>query len=128
MFQRKPRGYRHRSNGRGRSSHENGYMQARPRSNSFSNRPIRNNFRPTQSAERLLEKYNTLAKEAMLSGDKTLGENYLQHADHFMRIIEDKNKNKDQNKVDIIDKTVSGDKPSLEDNNIKKEDVIKNKE
>ena len=128
MFQRKPRGYRHRSNGRGRSSHENGYMQARPRTNSFSNSQTRNNFRPTQSAERLLEKYNTLAKEAMSSGEKTLAENYLQHADHFMRIIEDKNKNRDQNKVDIIDKTVSGDKPSLEDNNIKKEDVIKNKE
>ena len=128
MFQRKPRGFRRRSNGRGRSSHENGYMQARLRSNSFSNSQTRNNFRHTQSAEKLLEKYNTLAKEAMLSGDKTLGENYLQHADHFMRIIEDKNKNRDQNKVDIIDKTVSGDKPSLEDNNIKKEDVIKNKE
>ena len=128
MFQRKPRGFRRRSNGRGRSSHENGYMQARPRSNSFSNSQTRNNFRHTQSAERLLEKYNSLAKEAMSSGDKTLGENYLQHADHFMRIIEDKNKNRDQNKVDIIDKTVSGDKPSLEDNNIKQEDVIKNKE
>ena len=128
MFQRKPRGFRRRSNGRGRSSHENGYMQARPRSNSFSNSQTRNNFRHTQSAERLFEKYNTLAKEAMSSGDKTLGENYLQHADHFMRIIEDKNKNRDQNKVDIIDKTVSGDKVSLEDNNIKQEDVIKNKE
>ena len=128
MFQRKPRGFRRRSNGRGRSSHENGYMQARPRSNSFSNSQTRNNFRHTQSAERLLEKYNSLAKEAMSSGDKTSGENYLQHADHFMRIIEDKNKNRDQNKVDIIDKTVSGDKPSLEDNNIKQEDVIKNKE
>ena len=128
MFQRKPRGFRRRSNGRGRSSHENGYMQPRPRSNSFSNSQTRNNFRHTQSAERLFEKYNTLAKEAMSSGDKTLSENYLQHADHFMRIIEDKNKNRDQNKVDIIDKTVSGDKPSLEDNNIKQEDVIKNKE
>ena len=30
----------------------------------------------------------------MSSGDKTLSENYLQHADHFMRIIEDKNKNR----------------------------------
>ena len=128
MFQRKPRGFRRRSNGRGRSSYENGYMQARPRSNSFSNSQTRNNFRPTQSAERLLEKYNTLAKEAMSSGEKTLAENYLQHADHFMRIIEDKNKNRDQNKVNIIDKTISGDKPSLEDNNIKQEDVIKNKE
>ena len=128
MFQRKPRGFRRRSNGRGRLSHENGYMQARPRSNSFSNSQTRNNFRHTQSAERLLEKYNTLVKEAMSSGDKTLSENYLQHADHFMRIIEDKNKNRDQNKVNIIDKTVSGDKPSLENNNIKQEDVIKNKE
>ena len=128
MFQRKPRGFRRRSNGRGRSSHENGYMQARPRSNSFSNSQTRNNFRHTQSAERLFEKYSALAKEAMSSGDKTLGENYLQHADHFMRIIEDKNKNRDQNKVDVIDKTISGDKPSLEDNNIKQEDVIKNKE
>ena len=128
MFQRKPRGFRRRSNGRGRSSHENGYMQARPRSNSFSNSQTRNNFRHTQSAERLFEKYNTLAKEAMSSGDKTLGENYLQHADHFMRIIEDKNKNRDQNKVDIIDKTASDNKPSLEDSNIKQEDVIKNKE
>ena len=128
MFQRKPRGFRRRSNGRGRSSHENGYMQARPRSSSFSNSQTRNNFRHTQSAERLLEKYNTLAKEAMSSGDKTLSENYFQHADHFMRIIEDKNKNRDQNKVNIIDKTVSGDKPSLENNNIKQEDVIKNKE
>ena len=128
MFQRKPRGFRRRSNGRGRSSHENGYMQVRPRSNSFSSIQTRNNFRQTQSAEKLFEKYNDLAKEAMSSGDKTLGENYLQHADHFVRIIEDKNKNRDQNKVDIIDKTVSGDKPSLEDNNIKQEDVIKNKE
>ena len=135
MFQRKPRGFRRRSNGRGRSSHENGYMQSRPRSNSFSTRSnsfsnsqTRNNFRHTESAERLLEKYNTLAKEAMLSGDKTLGENYLQHADHFMRIIEDKNKNRDQNKVDIIDKAVVDDKPLLEVSNIEQEDIIKNKE
>ena len=128
MFQRKPRGFRRRSNGRGRSSRENGYMQARSRSNSFSNNQTRNNFRYTQSAEKLLEKYNALAKEAMSSGDKTLGENYLQHADHFMRIIEEKNKNRDQSKVNIIDKTIAADKPQSEDNNIKQEDVIKNKE
>ena len=103
MYQNRPRRFRHRSNGRKRPSHDNGDMQMRLRSNSFSNSQTRNNFRHTQSAERLFEKYNTLAKEAMSSGDKTLGENYLQHADHFMRIIEDKNKNRDQNKVNIID-------------------------
>ena len=110
MFQGKPKGFRRRSNGRGRSSHENGYMQARPRTNSFSNSQTRNNFRPTQSAERLLEKYNTLAKEAMSSGEKTLAENYLQHADHFARIIEDKNKNRVQSKPNVIDKPIDGER------------------
>ena len=128
MFQRKPRRFRRRPNGRGHSSHENGYMQVRAGPNSFSNNHTRNNFRHTQSAEKLFEKYNTLAKEAMTTGDKTLGENYLQHADHFMRIIEEKNKNRDQSKVNIIDKTIAVDKPQSEDSNIKQEDVIKNKE
>ena len=77
MFQRKPRRFRRRSNGRGHSSRDNGYMQARLRSNSFSNTQTRNNFRQTQSAEKLFEKYNSLAKEAMSTGDKTLGENYF---------------------------------------------------
>ena len=103
------------------------------RNNSFSNGHARNNFRPTQSAEKLLEKYNDLAKEAISSGDKTLGENYLQHADHFMRIIEDKNRNRDQVKTNVIEKTVAdstvADSTSAADNNkINQEDTIKNKE
>jgi len=128
MFQTKQRRFSGRTNGRRHTSHHNGSRKNQPRTNSFTNGKQRNNFRPFQSAQKLFDKYTALAKEAMSSGDKTLVENYLQHADHFMRIIEDKNKNRDQNKVDIIDKTVSGDKPSLEDNNIKQEDVIKNKE
>ena len=128
MFQRKQRRFRRRSNDRDRSSRENGYMQVRAGPNSFSNNHTRNNFRHTQSAEKLFEKYNTLAKETMSSGDKTLGENYLQHADHFMRIIKEKNKDRDQSKVNIIDKEIAVDKPQSEDSNIKQEDVIKNKE
>jgi hypothetical protein len=103
MFQRKPRRFtRHRSNDRGHPSRPNGHGQPRIRPSSFSNGPTRNNFRPTQSPEKLLEKYNTLAKEAISSGDKMLGENYLQHADHFIRIIEDKNKNRLQNKINVV--------------------------
>ena len=128
MFQRNRRGFRRRSNGRGRSSHENGYMQARPRSNSFSNIQTRNNFRQTQSAEKLLEKYNALATEAMTSGDKTLGENYLQHVDHFTRVIEDKSKNKDQSKANVINKSTVDDKRPSENSEIKQEDVTKNQE
>jgi len=43
------------------------------------------------NAERLLEKYSNLAKEALTSGDKILSENYYQHADHFLRVIENRN-------------------------------------
>ena len=128
MFQRNRRGFRRRSNGRGRSSQANGYMQARSRSNSFSNDQTRNNFRPTQNAEKLLEKYNTLAKEAMSLGDKTLCENYLQHADHFMRVVEDKSKNKDQSKANVINKSTVDDKSPSENSEIKQEDVTKNQE
>jgi len=42
-------------------------------------------------AEKLLEKFNGLAKEALLSGDKILSESYYQHADHFLRVVENQN-------------------------------------
>ena len=94
MLHRKPRRFRRRSNGRNHMSHNN--SQNRMRTNPFSNGQPRGNFRSQMSAEKSFEKYTSLAKEAMSAGDKTLSENYLQHADHFMRIIEDKNKNKNQ--------------------------------
>ena len=104
MFQRKARRFRRRPDNRAGFLHGNGNGKARSRSNSFSNDQMRNKFRITLSAEKLFEKYNTLAKEAMTSGDKTLSENYFQHADHFMRIIEDKNRNQNQRKPDPINK------------------------
>ena len=45
--------------------------------------PGRNNH----NAAKLIEKYNDLAREASSSGDKILSENYLQHADHFTRVL-----------------------------------------
>ena len=42
-------------------------------------------------AEKLLEKYNNLAKEALSNGDRILSESYYQHADHFLRVIENRN-------------------------------------
>jgi len=35
----------------------------------------------------LIEKYNNLAREALSSGDKILSENYFQHAEHFIRVL-----------------------------------------
>ncbi len=48
--------------------------------------PGRNNH----NAPKLIEKYNDLAREALSNGDKILSENYLQHADHFTRILNDR--------------------------------------
>ena len=61
--------------------------------NSFSNNenfkrkaPGRNNH----NAPKLIEKYNDMAREALSNGDKILSENYLQHADHFTRILNER--------------------------------------
>ena len=89
--------------------------QSRMRTNSFSNGQSKNNFRQTLSAEKLLEKYNALAKDAMSTGDKTLSENYLQHADHYTRIVEEKNKFRNQNRVNDVSKPIVHEK-SLTDN------------
>ena len=45
--------------------------------------PGRNNH----NAPKLIEKYNDLAREASSNGDKILSENYLQHSEHFSRIL-----------------------------------------
>ena len=62
-----------------------------------------------------------LAREALSGGDKILYENFLQHADHFMRVIDDKNKNKILNnpndKVTTENKNLSADNTSEEDQN-----------
>ena len=58
--------------------------------NDFSNHSEfrhRNPGRNNQNAGKLIDKYNNLAREALSSGDKILSENYLQHADHFSRIL-----------------------------------------
>ena len=53
--------------------------------------PGRNN----QNASKLIDKYNDLAKEAISNGDKILSENYLQHADHFSRILQNRELSKE---------------------------------
>ena len=72
--------------------------------------PGRNNH----NAPKLIEKYNDLAREALSNGDKILSENYLQHADHFTRIMNEKENvrrekfsdNKSDNNVDLVNEKV----------------------
>tara|TARA_B000000565_G_scaffold237204_1_gene199282 strand:- start:25 stop:474 length:450 start_codon:yes stop_codon:yes gene_type:complete len=73
--------------------------------------PGRNNH----NAPKLIEKYNELAREALSNGDKILSENYLQHADHFTRILNEREnfkrerflENKIENEENAIDEMSS---------------------
>ena len=60
--------------------------------------PGRNNH----NAPKLIEKYNDLAREALSNGDKILSENYLQHADHFTRILNEKESFRREKKSDNL--------------------------
>ena len=70
--------------------------------------PGRNNH----NAPKLIEKYNDLAREALSNGDKILSENYLQHADHFTRILNEREsfrkeklyEDKSKNNLDVTEK------------------------
>jgi len=58
---------------------------------SFENR--RKNFsKNNQNCLKLIDKYNDLAREALSKGDKITSENFFQHADHFLRIENQKSK------------------------------------
>ena len=81
---------RYRNNG-DRNFKRNGEGQSFTNSSNFQRKsPGRNN----QNASKLIEKYNDLAREALSNGDKILSENYFQHADHFIRIQTEKEKNR----------------------------------
>jgi hypothetical protein len=78
--------------------------------------PGRNNH----NAPKLIEKYNDMAREALSNGDKILSENYLQHADHFTRILNEKESYKkekfSENKSDITEDNIeSSDQSSAKD-------------
>ena len=62
----------------------------------------RNPGRNNQNAAKLVDKYNNLAREALSSGDKILSENYLQHADHFSRILSLQELNKNHSETDNV--------------------------
>ena len=70
----------------------NGVYQLNVQRNSASKNPY--------DLEKIIEKYKNLAKEALSGGDKILHENYLQHSDHFSRILSEVNTLKAKNNID----------------------------
>ena len=58
------------------------------------------------NVEKTMLKYQQLAKDAQSNGDPVLSQNYLQHADHYLRRYNELNQKRESN----LEKTVSEDK------------------
>ena len=93
-FVRRPRGRNNmRSNNRrpnnnyrnGGSSQGQVVSLGEPGNSNPFGRNRNNGNRNTGNILKLLEKYRTLANDALASGDIILAESYFQHADHFVR-------------------------------------------
>jgi len=105
----RPRSNKHysgrRSNGPMNSNgihHVDGQRNNYIRNDGQRNNYIRNNVtKNPHSLERIIEKFKNLAKEALGAGDQILHENYLQHSDHYARIlseVKEKNQSSENSK------------------------------
>lgn len=76
-------------------------MQNQKRSRNFRGNGRRPNFQPRNStfessgpegkirgsAYQVIDKYQALARDALSAGDRVAAENYLQHAEHYYRVL-----------------------------------------
>ena len=128
------------------SQHLNNKYMINNRRRNFRSRPQKNNFRRRSGSlnsnnsnslnnngnlnfnrngsmnnihnvEKAMQKYQQLAKDAQSNGDPVLAQNYLQHADHFLRRFNELNERRDN----------SIDKSNNEDKSLPKEEVLEKK-
>tara|TARA_B100000989_G_scaffold266028_1_gene219245 strand:- start:294 stop:677 length:384 start_codon:yes stop_codon:yes gene_type:complete len=69
------------------------------------------------NVEKIMQKYQLLAKDAQSNGDPVLAQNYLQHADHYLRRYNELNERREN----FPDKIVSPEKSSPEESSSEKE-------
>ena len=118
--------YRNNRKNRFKSSGERGFrkrsLNGHKTTNDFNSNSEfkhRNPGRNNQNAAKLIDKYNNLAREALSVGDKILSENYLQHADHFSRVLgmQEINKNNNTN-TNVIEQNFQKDSENINEDKI----------
>ena len=72
------------------------------------------------NVEKTMQKYQQLAKDAQSNGDPVLAQNYLQHADHYLRRYNELNERREN----TSDKTSTDQKQLLKEENAEKESQI----
>ena len=99
--------FRRRSGSGGTSSLNNGNL-------GFNRNGSMNNI---HNVEKTMQKYQQLAKDAQSNGDPVLAQNYLQHADHYLRRYNELNERKEN----IVEKSLPEEKTLPNEENIKKD-------
>ena len=69
------------------------------------------------NVEKTMQKYQQLAKDAQSNGDPVLAQNYLQHADHYLRRYNELNEKRENS----IDKSTTEEKTLLKEKSQKSE-------
>ena len=72
------------------------------------------------NVEKTMQKFQQLAKDAQSNGDPVLAQNYLQHADHYLRRYNELNERREN----TTDKTSTDQKQLLKEENTEKESQI----
>ena len=73
------------------------------------------------NVEKTMLKFQQLAKDAQSNGDPVLSQNYLQHADHYLRRYNELNERKDN----ALEKTKTEEKPLTQENISDKQEISK---
>ena len=71
------------------------------------------------NVEKAMQKYHQLAKDAQSNGDPILAQNYLQHADHYLRRYNELNERRDS----FVDKKINDEKSLSKEENVNKETI-----
>jgi len=69
------------------------------------------------NVEKTMQKYQQLAKDAQSNGDPVLSQNYLQHADHYLRRYNELNERREN----LIEKSIPEEKTLSKEENQKSE-------
>ena len=98
------------SAGNSNSLNNNGNMN-------FSRNGSMNNI---HNVEKTMQKYQQLAKDAQSNGDPVLAQNYLQHADHYLRRLNELNEKREN----LNEKTLSEEKSLLKEETTEKKNQL----
>ena len=69
------------------------------------------------NVEKTMQKYQQLAKDAQSNGDPVLAQNYLQHADHYLRRYNELNERREN----LIEKTTPEEKSLIKEESLEKD-------